>query len=144
MLLPLHKHIFIFIDICIFVLVCGLFTAGLVQIELLQPLGPGLERDDAERQPGPHRHALGWLLLHLGVNLVQLNQLQQVSLQLLCQQRTSNMVDFLSILYLARHNSYPEQQLLDASETLELGLCLYFLVLVITVTVQRGVAFSIL
>ena len=123
---------------------CGLFTAGLVQIELLQPLGPGLERDDAERQPGPHRHALGWLLLHLRVNLVQLNQLQQVSLQLLCQQRTSNMVEFLSILYLSRHNSYPEQQLLDASETLELGLCLYFLVLVITVTVQRGVALSIL
>ena len=123
---------------------CGLFTAGLVQIELLQPLGPGLERDDAERQPGPHRHALGWLLLHLRVNLVQLNQLQQVSLQLLCQQQTSNMVEFLSILYLARHNSYPEQQLLDASETLELGLCLYFLVLVITVTVQRGVALSIL
>ena len=143
MLLPLHKHIFIFIDICIFVLVCGLFTAGLVQIELLQPLGPGLERDDAERQPGPHRHALGWLLLHLGVNLVQLNQLQQVSLQLLCQQRTSK-VEFLSILFLHRHNSYPEQQLLDASETLELGLCLYFLVLIITVTVQRGVAFSIL
>ena len=49
---------------------CGLFTAGLVQIELLQPLGPGLERDDAERQPGPHRHALGGLLLHLRVNLV--------------------------------------------------------------------------
>ena len=143
MLLPLHKHIFIFIDICIFVLVCGLFTAGLVQIELLQPLGPGLERDDAERQPGPHRHALGWLLLHLRVNLVQLDQLQQVSLQLLCQQRTSK-VEFLSILFLHRHNSYPEQQLLDASETLELGLCLYFLVLIITVTVQRGVAFSIL
>ena len=123
---------------------CGLFTAGLVQIELLQPLGPRLERDDAERQPGPHRHALGWLLLHLRVNLVQLNQLQQVSLQLLCQQRTSNMDEFPSILYLARHNSYPEQQLLDASETLELGLCLYFLVLIITVAVQRGVAFSIL
>ena len=142
MLLPLHKHIFIFIDICIFVLVCGLFTAGLVQIELLQPLGPGLERDDAERQPGPHSHALGWLLLHLGVNLVQLYQLQQVSLQLLCQQRTSNIV--VSQYLISRHNSYPEQQLLDASETLELGLCLYFLVLVITVTVQRGVAFSIL
>ena len=123
---------------------CGLFTVGLVQIELLQPLGPRLERDHAERQPWPHRHALGWLLLHLRVNLVQLNQLQQVSLQLLCQQQISNMDEFPSILYLARHNSYPEQQFLDASETLELGLCLYFLVLIITVTVQRGVAFSIL
>ena len=55
----------------------------LVHIELLHTPGAGLESDHPQRQPGPHVHTLRGLLLHLGVNLVKLDQLQQVPLQLL-------------------------------------------------------------
>ena len=55
----------------------------ILDVELLNPPGSSLQSDDTQCQPGPHGHTLGRLLLHLGVHLVQLDQLQQVPLQFL-------------------------------------------------------------
>ena len=61
----------------------GDLSFRLLYIELLESPGPSLESDHSQGQPRPHVHTLRRLLLHLGVDLVQLDQLQQVSLQLL-------------------------------------------------------------
>ena len=61
----------------------GDLSFRLLYIELLESPGPRLQSDHSQCQPRPHVHTLRRLLLHLGVDLVQLDQLQQVSLQLL-------------------------------------------------------------
>ena len=61
----------------------GDLSFRLLYIELLESPGPGLQGDHSQGQPGPHVHTLRRLLLHLRVDFVQLDQLQQVSLELL-------------------------------------------------------------
>ena len=106
----------------------GDLSFSLLYIELLESPGPGLQGDHSQCQPRPHVHTLRRLLLHLGVDLVQLDQLQQVSLQLLYR---------LLLVCNISKNFYLQQQLLHTPQPLELDLWLDLLVLV--VVVQAGV-----